>query len=336
MKRVIKYFLTIVAIGGLLLGVLIYQYKNSPFLSDVYVMYPDGYIKQVSPPDGGVYYEANIKPDGSAVVYFGAKEGSPRLWVTDLQTGDWEPITSPDYSARHPAFSADGAKIVFSSSKAFIQEQENINEMTRAGTPSKSLKTNIFVMGLEERKPRQVTFGPFQDQRPTFSPDAKEIAFVSNRSGDIRIWRVSLDGVDNEPELLIPDRYAYRPNYSPDGRWLYFFVEKSKRRHQICRLNLTDSKIDCLENDDRGYSHGPFVTPDGSSVLTHSTRGGNWKIWQIPIGGGEPELIKMHGMNNALHATMSNNDIIAFDTIKKLEPLQTLLGIKAILFDNID
>lgn len=327
-SKALKHTASGLAILLMALAFLAYQYQHSPFRSDVFVVFPDGEIRQVSPATGGVFYEANIHPNGTHVVFFGATTGAPQIWMTDLTSFEAKPLTQPSYGARHPSFSYDGEHIVFSSDKGFDDKSEKIESMGKEGVPPEDIFTNIFVMDKNGSNIRQLTSGPYQDQRPVFSPDNKSIAFVSNRSGEIRIWKLDLDDQNGEPEILIQDRYAYRPIFSPEGQWLYFFIHASPQHHQICRIRLVNKEYSCLENDDRGYSHGPFVTPDGKSVLMHSTRGGNWGIWKLPLDGSSPLLIQPPGFRNALHPTISKNGIMAFDTLRKQEPVETLLGLK--------
>ena len=56
------------------------------------------------------------------------------------------------------------------------------------------------------------------NMHPRFSPDGREIAFVSDRSGQANVWIMAADG--SEPRLLYPDlehRYA-TPIWAPDGQ----------------------------------------------------------------------------------------------------------------------
>jgi hypothetical protein len=57
--------------------------------------------------------------------------------------------------------------------------------------------TDVYAWYPDGKNVRQVTKGPFQDERPCFNPDGKEIAFVSNRLGKKNgLWRVSVDGAE--------------------------------------------------------------------------------------------------------------------------------------------
>jgi len=329
-----KIILSLLIIAGI--GVLSYQYKFSPMRSDVYVRLPDKSIIKVSPDADGVYYEPNISPDGHLVTYFGAQTGAPRLWISNLTSETAYPITPSNFGSRHPSFSVDSKSIVFASDRAFEGRAENVAQMVRGGTPPKNVFTNIYITDVQGSNIRQLTHGEYQDQRPAFSPDGLQVAFVSNRTGEERIWVVANVPDSVEPEILISDRYAYRPNYSPDGKWLYFFTRTGPERHQICRYQFSTSDIDCLANDDMGYSHGPFVEPNGKYILMHSTRGQkgiNWGIWELPVDGSKPRQVEIPGFRNVLHATLSKSGIMSFDSYRKPEPLESILYFKDLILN---
>jgi hypothetical protein len=63
-------------------------------------------------------------------------------------------------------------------------------------------------------------------------------------------------------------------------------------------------------------THGPFVgAAQPHVVLAHSTRCGDWGIWEFPLAASrrEPRCITPPGFSSAAHATRSNTGILAFD-----------------------
>jgi dipeptidyl aminopeptidase/acylaminoacyl peptidase len=57
--------------------------------------------------------------------------------------------------------------------------------------------------------------------RPTWSPDGKSIAFISNMSGRNNIWMVSAEG-GWPTQLTISDQRQSSPAWSPDGKWIAY------------------------------------------------------------------------------------------------------------------
>ena len=87
-------------------------------------------------------------------------------------------------------------------------------------------------MDTETGKSRRLFSAPeqtkFSNAMPSVSPDGKKIAFVSNRSGNFRIWVSNLDGSDAKPisatkdqdeNLKLPIEQKV-PSWSPDGKWI--------------------------------------------------------------------------------------------------------------------
>ncbi|MBM3725170.1 MAG: hypothetical protein FJW40_07070 [Acidobacteria bacterium] len=54
-----------------------------------------------------------------------------------------------------------------------------------------------------------------------WSPDGRWLAFVGQRQGKYELFRVSVDGGD-EQRLTSAGAYDDGPEYTPDGRWIYF------------------------------------------------------------------------------------------------------------------
>jgi TolB protein len=284
------------------------------FYADVFAWFTDGQIKKISLGDG-IYYQACIHPEGTHVSFSGNSSGAPRIWKGDLDTGKILPLSPQDSGARHGVFSWDGKKIVFSSDMASGQPPERMEEMSPAGTPPQGQTLNIFVMDSDGNNIRQITRGSFQDQRPCISPDGKHIAFVSNRAGPYPgLWVIPTEG-EKEPEPLITERWAYRPWYSVDGTSIYFFSVINERR-QICQIPADGGNFKPLANDDKGNSHGPFADPSGEYLLMHSTRGGSWGLWELPLDGSPPRSIQPSGFEHATHPTRAKNGIIAFDVVR--------------------
>jgi len=57
--------------------------------------------------------------------------------------------------------------------------------------------------------------------RPTWSPDGKSIAFISNMSGRNNIWVVSADG-GFPTQLTVSDQRQMGITWSPDGKWIAY------------------------------------------------------------------------------------------------------------------
>jgi Tol biopolymer transport system component len=283
--------------------------------SIVYAWFPDGRVVTASPV-GGFHYQPCVRPDGSQVVYHGGRAGVLRIWRHDFASGETAPLTPADTSAVHPAYSWDGARIAFASDRAWDAPRLTVETLGEpAARPEVAL--DIFVMGADGAAPQRVTSGRSADRRPCLSPDGASVAFVSDRGGRSDVWLAAVAGGEREPRCLDVAAQGWnprRPWFGGDGRWLYFYGRRGDdARHRICRVPAAGGAAEALANDPGLQSHGPFVDPDGRTLLVHAKREGPFNIWEVPLDGGAARPLFPPGFPRALHPTRSRTGVVAFD-----------------------
>jgi dipeptidyl aminopeptidase/acylaminoacyl peptidase len=104
--------------------------------------------------------------------------------------------------------------------------------------PSGREYSNIWVASTNGDSPKQITQGQFNDLMPRWSPDGREIAFSSNRSGQPSLWIVDTD--TGKSQMLAPwprsNSYISKPSemmaWSPDGREIAFAAAEPVRTTQ--------------------------------------------------------------------------------------------------------
>ncbi len=107
---------------------------------------------------------------------------------------------------------------------------------------------------------------------PRYSPDGRQIAFVSDRQGQNNVWVMNADGSSPRPVFADPDACAEEPVWTPDGQYLIV------RKQLVCHRGLYYSTLWMYHRDggegvrlmeDTGVS-GPSVSPDGTYVYFES------------------------------------------------------------------
>jgi Tol biopolymer transport system component len=118
---------------------------------------------------------------------------------------------------------------------------------------------------------------------PEYAPDAKRIAFVSNRSGSEQIWVSDSEGQNpHQLTFLAGNTEASWPRWSPDGRRLLFASANSV--HVIGLDGGPPSLL--LRNVATTVSIAEW-SPDGKWIYFSSDRTGREEVWKVKMGSSE-------------------------------------------------
>ena len=79
----------------------------------------------------------------------------------------------------------------------------------------------IYTVPVNGGSPRQITTQGIDNERPEWSPDSKQIAFISDRAGSAQVWIMNADG-SNARQITNLSTEAGGVLFSPDGKKLVF------------------------------------------------------------------------------------------------------------------
>ncbi|MGH7922383.1 MAG: prolyl oligopeptidase family serine peptidase [Candidatus Dormibacteraceae bacterium] len=80
----------------------------------------------------------------------------------------------------------------------------------------------LWLVDVATRETRRLTAGSGKDTSPAFSPDGRQVAFLSDRSGRNQVHVISLDGGEARQVTTFEQGVGGAPEWSPDGRLLAF------------------------------------------------------------------------------------------------------------------
>src|SRR6266849_3716274 len=99
--------------------------------------------------------------------------------------------------------------------------------------------------------------------RPTWSPDGKSIAFISNMSGRNNIWMVSAEG-GWPTQLTVSDQRQSSVAWSPDGKWIAYQSDyDGDEQWDIFLVSPKTGKVVNLTNTREIAEMDPTWSPDG-------------------------------------------------------------------------
>ncbi len=136
---------------------------------------------------------------------------------------------------------------------------------------------------------------------PTWSPDARKLAYVSFATGRSNV--IVQDLYSGQNETVSSERGINgAPAFSPDGRYLAVSLSRSGSPN-IWLLDLSGQQRPRQLTQHWSINTEPVFSADGQDVLFTSDRAGRPQIYRIGINGGEAERLTFEGRYNA-HASL--------------------------------
>lgn len=131
---------------------------------------------------------------------------------------------------------------------------------------------------------------------PNWSPDGKELIYVSFETGRPAIFRQRLSGASRE-QLTNFRGLNGAPAWSPDGQRLAMVLSKDGNP-EIYLYNLATRSFSRLTQH-FSIDTEPNWTPDGEAIVFTSDRGGSPQIYKLNIATGKLQRITFTGSYNA-------------------------------------
>jgi dipeptidyl aminopeptidase/acylaminoacyl peptidase len=292
--------------------------------------------------------------DGKKLAFISTRAGAPQVFVIDADGGgEARQVTKLEAGVQPPLmFSADGSRVAFVSDvnvgddgKTEIKARRLRRLMFRHWDEWRvAVRHHVFVADASGRgEPVDVTPGDFdspphfyEDGGIAFSPDAGELAFVSNREGGDReawttnrdVWIVPVAG-GQAVKLTSNPAADETPVFSPDGKSIAVRAQRragfeSDRWYIDVYDRSTGAKRTIFDAPDLSVGEYAF-SRDGKSIWFTAAEKGTENLFVVSSGGGTPQRIAKGGAINSLRVgrdmvvyakstLTSPNDLFALST----------------------
>ena len=186
-----------------------------------------------------------------------------------------------------------GERGIFSTKIAYILVQRN----------GENAKYTLDIADIDGSNPQSLIVSSEPIMSPTWSPNAREIAYVSFEKKRAQIYSVS---VETGKRRLLTDFAGINgaPAWSPDGRQLAVVLSKGGNP-KIYTVDMSSGRLTQITFGD-AIDTEPRYSPDGRSLLFTSGRGGTPQIYRLAFADGKISRLTFDGNYNARASFTSN------------------------------
>jgi len=106
-----------------------------------------------------------------------------------------------------------------------------------------SMAGSLWRQKLDSKTAQQLTDGPGYDYQPDWSPDGKNIMYVSYQKDAIELWLLDLANGKTQ-QLTNNGAVNVEPRWSPDGKRIVFVSTSYNKRFHVFRADARDGKLE--------------------------------------------------------------------------------------------
>ena len=244
-----------------------------------------GPARKVAPWPAGDPYPAAARwsPDGPQVAYALGQHSQPWIEILTLASGASRKLPLPRRPRNNTVldlnWSPDGRWLAYARGISLI-----------------AATAELWLTRTADGTSVQLTDGTKWEDSPSWSADSSGLYFISDRSGTRDLWRflIGPDGLaKGAPQQVAAGIEMSHMSFSADGKRIAY--SRGRNSRNLFRAQFHAGRPVTWEDAtqltfDEATVESVDVWRDGR-LLFSSDRGGNWDVWMLPAGGGEPQQV---------------------------------------------
>jgi Tol biopolymer transport system component len=199
-------------------------------------------------------------PDGKRLLVVRSLDNSSQIALVSVDTGAMRVIKSLGWQDVNAQLSPNGR---------FIAYDQPADAKTNA--------RDIFLLAADGSSESVIVQSPANDTNPMWSPDGKDVLFVSDRTGSPSLWAVAVqDGKPSGPPTLLRADLASRQplGITRNGSLYYTTGGNGGVNVYVADLDATMKAIQAPRVVSQQFvngSHGPEISPDGQYLAYYAS-----------------------------------------------------------------
>jgi TolB protein len=273
----------ILRLGGGINGIAethIFYISSKSGTKEIWAMDYDGQGPHQVTHLGSISLSPHVSPDNSRIAFASLGNGGWSIRMYSLVLNRLVNFQSPGGTTQSPAWSADGAKLAYSSSR--------------------SGDSQIYISDASGLGPHAVTAFRGPNVSPCWNPKTNaQIAWAGGRTNLPQIYIADTDG--GNVQRMTDGGYATSPSWSPNGQFLTFAWDRNygpgaPGGRDIYIMDIASKRWTQLTHD-AGSNDFPSWAPDGRHIVFERESNHRTDVWSMLADGTQQQQLT-HGGNS--------------------------------------